>query len=137
MADASGPWLVADVGGTNARFGWVSGAPGVAVQHIEKLPAAGHAGPVDAVHAYLATLRGRLGDAYRPPRRAAVAVATAITGDEVAFTNSHWRFSRTQLQAELGLVRRLRERCAARGRARHTCWPPRHTASACYRLMLY
>ena len=103
MVEASGPWLVADVGGTNARFGWVSGEPGAVVQHVEKLPAAGHAGPVDAVHAYLGAMRERLGAAYRPPRRAAVAVATAITGDEVAFTNSHWRFSRRQLQADLGL----------------------------------
>jgi glucokinase len=103
MAEASGPWLVADVGGTNARFGWVDGGAGAAVQHIEKLPAAGHAGPADAVRTYLDSMRQRLGDAYRPPRRAAVAVATAISGDEVAFTNSHWRFSRRQLQTDLGL----------------------------------
>jgi glucokinase len=101
--NANGPWLVADVGGTNARFGWVDGGPGAAVQHIEKLAAAGHAGPADAVRAYLDGLRQRLGAAYRPPRRAAVAVATAISGDEVAFTNSHWRFSRRQLQADLDL----------------------------------
>ncbi len=99
---ANGPWLVADVGGTNARFGWVEGA-GAAVQHIEKLPAAGHAGPADAVRTYLDGVRQQLGAAYRPPRRAAVAVATAISGDEVAFTNSHWRFSRRQLQADLDL----------------------------------
>ena len=103
MTEASGPWLVADVGGTNARFGWVDGGAGAAVQHIEKLPAAGHAGPADAVRAYLEGIQRRLGAAYRPPRRAAVAVATAVSGDEVAFTNSHWRFSRRALQAELGL----------------------------------
>ena len=99
---SNGPWLVADVGGTNARFGWVEGAD-APVQHIEKLPAAGHAGPADAVRTYLDGVRQQLGAAYRPPRRAAVAVATAISGDEVAFTNSHWRFSRQQLQAELDL----------------------------------
>lgn len=103
MQQANGPWLVADVGGTNARFGWVDGAPRAAVQHIAKLPAAGHAGPADAVRAYLAGLEKELGAAYRPPRRAAVAVATAVSGDEVAFTNSHWRFSRRALQADLGL----------------------------------
>jgi len=103
MVEASGPWLVADVGGTNARFGWVDGAARAPVQHIEKLPAADHAGPADAVREYLDGMRRRLGAAYRPPRRAAVAVATAVSGDEVAFTNSHWRFSRRQLQQDLGL----------------------------------
>ena len=41
------PWLVADVGGTNARFGWVAQADG-AVQHVRKLPTAAHAGPAQA-----------------------------------------------------------------------------------------
>ena len=38
------PWLVADVGGTNARFGWVGEACGP-VQHVRTLPVAEHAGP--------------------------------------------------------------------------------------------
>jgi glucokinase len=100
MVEHSGPGLVADVGGTNARFGWVEGA---AVTRVDKLPAADHAGLGDAVRAYLAGVQRDLGPAYRPPRRAAFAVATAISGDEVSFTNSRWRFSRQVLQAELGL----------------------------------
>ena len=96
------PWLVADIGGTNARFGWVDG-DGRQVQHVRKLPTAGYPQPADAVHAYLHQLAPLLGPAFRPPVRAAFAVATAIAGDEVAFTNSHWRFSRSALRAELGL----------------------------------
>jgi glucokinase len=46
------PWLVADVGGTNARFGTVSG-PGAEVEDVRVLPVAAHAGP-DTVP----TLRG-------------------------------------------------------------------------------
>lgn len=96
------PWLVADIGGTNARFGWVDGDAG-RVLHVRKLPTAGHPQPVDAVQAYLRELAQVLGAAYRPPVHAAFAVATAVAGDEVAFTNSHWRFSRTVLQSELRL----------------------------------
>jgi glucokinase len=103
MADDSGPWLVADVGGTNARFGWVDGGAGAAVMHAAKLAAAEHPGLGDAIRHYLDGVRERLGASYRPPRRAAVAVATAVSGDEIAFTNSPWCFSRRQLQAQMGL----------------------------------
>ncbi|HSV47245.1 MAG TPA: glucokinase [Ramlibacter sp.] len=102
LSSAGRPWLVADIGGTNARFGWVDGDSGQ-VQHVRKLPTADHAQPADAVRAYLHGLAQALGSAYRPPARAAFAVATAVAGDEVVFTNSHWRFSRSALQAELGL----------------------------------
>jgi glucokinase len=91
------PWLVGDVGGTNARFGWVDD-PGHGVQHVRQLPVAAHAGPAEAVRAYLALL-----PAGERPRRAAIAVATAVQGDRITLTNSHWRFSRQELQAVLGL----------------------------------
>jgi len=100
------PWLVADIGGTNARLGWVAQAGG-AVQHVRKLPVAAHGGLELAVAQYLAEMAGALGAAYQPPRRAALAVATATEGDEIAFTNSHWRFSRAALQGALGLERLL------------------------------
>jgi len=96
------PWLVADIGGTNARFGWVSGNEG-AVEHVLKLPVASHDGPAQAVRAYLEALGPMLGGSAAAPRRAAFAVATMVQGDEIAFTNSHWRFSRRALAAELGL----------------------------------
>ena len=103
---ASLPWLVADIGGTNARLGLVT-EPGGAVQHVRKLPVADHAHPELAVQAYLAEEAGLQGAAYRAPRRAALAVATAVGQDEIAFTNSHWRFSCAGLQAALGLERLL------------------------------
>lgn len=98
------PRLVADIGGTNARFGWVE-ASGAPVTQVSKLAVSGFARPGDAVRAYLAGLSDTLGAAYRPPRQAALAVATAVVGDRVAFTNSHWAFSQQALQAELGLQR--------------------------------
>jgi glucokinase len=95
------PWLVADIGGTNARFGWVAGAGGV--RCVRTLPVGDHAGPLQAVRAYLQLLSTELGPDFAPPAKAAFAVATAVEGDAVAFTNSHWRFSRSALEAELGL----------------------------------
>jgi glucokinase len=105
-APAPFPWLVADIGGTNARFGWVAQA-GTRVGHVRTLACAGHAGPTDAARAYLDTLAAELGTAYTPPQAAAWAVATAVTQDRVNLTNSGWSFSRQAAQAELGL-RRLR-----------------------------
>lgn len=96
------PWLVADIGGTNARFGWLAeGAQ--TLSHIATLPASGHPGPADAAAHYLGDLSQSLGSAYRPPRAAAFAVATAVGDDRIAFTNSGWAFSRREAQHALGL----------------------------------
>ena len=96
------PWLLADIGGTNARFGWL--APGSdAVSHVVSLRGAGHDGPAAAARAYLDSLARQLGRDYRPPRAGAFAVATAVGDDRIAFTNSGWAFSRRQTQADLGL----------------------------------
>jgi glucokinase len=106
------PWLLADIGGTNARFGWVAdsnpgnNSPGnthLTVQHVATLASADHAGPEAAAAAYLAQLAQQLGAAYSPPQAAAFAVATAVQGDTVAFTNSSWAFSRRAAQQRLGL----------------------------------
>jgi len=95
---AAYPWLVADVGGTNARFGTVA-APGAAVEDVRVLSVAGHAGPAAAVRAYLAGA-----EAVRPaPKSAAFALATALDGDRIELTNGAWSFSRAETQAELGL----------------------------------
>ena len=96
------PWLVADVGGTNARFGWVD-EPSCAVRHVRTLPVAQHAGPAQAAASYLATLAASGHAALPRPRRCAWALATALDGDWVELTNGHWRFSRTALMQALGL----------------------------------
>ncbi len=105
-----GPQLVADIGGTNARFGWVAAvAPGsavdaVTVAHVATLAVADHDSPADAAAAYLQQLARRLGRAYTPPRAAAFAVATVVGGDEVALTNNQgWRFSRQATRRALAL----------------------------------
>lgn len=99
---ASFPRLVADIGGSNARFGWLA-APGLPVAQVQQLPVSDFAGPAEAASAYLATLAARLGAGWRAPRHAAFAVATSVAADEIRFTNSHWAFSRRGVQAALGL----------------------------------
>ncbi len=96
------PWLLADIGGTNARFGWLA-AGADEVSHVQTLHGADHAGPAEAALSYLAGLARTLGPAYAPPRAGAVAVATPVRGDHIEFTNSGWAFSRAATQAELGL----------------------------------
>ncbi len=90
--------LVADVGGTNARFGWQAG-PGAPIEAVMTLPCADHASLGDAIGVYLAGLqRGT-------PRECAVAIATAIVGDRVAMTNHHWTFSIAELRVRCGFER--------------------------------
>jgi len=96
------PWLLADIGGTNARFGWLTDGTDT-VGHVCTLRGADHAGPAEAARAYLGDLQQRLGAAYAAPRAGAFAVATAVGDDRIAFTNSGWAFSRAATQAALGL----------------------------------
>lgn len=88
------PRLVADVGGTHARFGWQEG-PGTDVIDVHVLPCAAHATLADAIRAYLAA-SGR-----GTPQDAAIAIATAVTGDAVSMTNHPWSFSVRALRDEL------------------------------------
>lgn len=92
------PRLVADVGGTNARFGWIA-HPGAPIAHIATLPAADYATLADAVRAYLST--SGLGQ----PGSMGMGIANPVTGDELRMTNHHWGFSISAMQAELGLQR--------------------------------
>ncbi len=103
-AAVPGPWLLADIGGTNARFGLMAG-PQAPVAHVATLACAAHAGPAEAAAAYLAALRDRLGAGYQAPRAAAWAVATAVAEDRVTLTNSGWSFSRRDARTALGLER--------------------------------
>ena len=96
------PWLVADVGGTNARFGWVEDAS-LKVTQVRTVPVADHLGPSEAAAAYLRGLQASHGGLLAMPRRSAWALATALDGDWVELTNGHWRFSRSALMQSLGL----------------------------------
>jgi glucokinase len=96
--DNTETWLVADIGATNARFGLVS--PRAAILHTRTLAVANHPSIADAITAYLGE-HGTL----PMPRQAALAIASAITGDRVAMTNHPWSFSISALRTQLGLAR--------------------------------
>ncbi|TDE23865.1 glucokinase, partial [Nonomuraea mesophila] len=51
------PWLVADIGGTNARFGLVT-SPGARPSNVAVLAGSAYATLPDAVEAYLAGYAG-------------------------------------------------------------------------------
>src|SRR6516165_9090954 len=91
-------WLVADVGGTNARFGLVS--PSGAVLHTRTLAVADHPTFADAITTYLGS-RGAL----PMPHQGAIAIASTITGDRVSMTNHPWSFSISALKSQLGFDR--------------------------------
>lgn len=92
------PRLLADIGGTNARFAWQS-APGAPITDVTVLPCADFPGLADAIQAYLAGI-GR-----QAPATAAVAIANPITGDHVQMTNHHWSFSQSEVQRRFGFRR--------------------------------
>jgi glucokinase len=92
------PWLVGDIGGTNARFGLVE--PDGSLLHSSVLADADYRGLGEAIEAYLAE-RGGL----PRPRQAAIAVASPIAGDAVRMTNHNWAFSISELRSRLGFER--------------------------------
>ncbi len=94
---------MADIGGTNARFGWVEQA-GAKPSCVQSLPTAQFEGPVQAMRHYLQGLpAAQRAQAERGGLLAGWALATALTGDEVVMTNNHWRFSCKEALQHLGL----------------------------------
>ncbi|WP_460859759.1 glucokinase [Nocardiopsis coralliicola] len=81
------PWLVGDIGGTNARFGLVQ-APGGRPAHVGKVPSGLHGGLASAAGAYLDGIAGR-----PEPSAACVAVAGPVLEDRIKLTNVGWDFS--------------------------------------------
>lgn len=92
---SSPPVLVADIGGTNARFALV-GRHGE-IMRKATLPTVSFAGPAEAARAFLETAGEGMA-----PCRAAFAVACPVHGDRVTFTNSPWNFSISAVRGELG-----------------------------------
>ncbi|WP_433256464.1 glucokinase [Streptosporangium sp. CA-135522] len=78
------PWLVADIGGTNARFGLVM-EPGGQPEAVAVLAGADHDGLPEAVAAYLAEHAGGV-----QPGAACIAIAGPVEGDRYRLTNAGW-----------------------------------------------
>jgi len=91
----SGLRLIADIGGTNARF---AVAQQGRFDHLRVLHTGDYPSLAEAARAYLAGLPDRL-----LPSRAALAIAGPVAGDRVALTNQNWSFSTAELILELGV----------------------------------
>jgi glucokinase len=92
----SGYSLVADIGGTNARFAMVADASAIAIEP-RNLRCADYETIVDASLAYLDLVgMGR-------PYQAAMSIASPVTGDALNMMNHSWSFSVNETREALGL----------------------------------
>ncbi|MBC5766758.1 glucokinase [Ramlibacter albus] len=91
--------LLADIGGTNARFGWQADS-GTGIEHVRTLPCAAHADIESAIRSYLESC------GLPNPACASLAIATPVGGDLVSMTNHAWSFSIEALRERIG-ARRL------------------------------
>jgi glucokinase len=93
------PRLIADVGGTNARFSLIF--PGLSdPQKTLVLSCDDYPGLADAALAYLERTQPSI-----PPVVAAIAIASPVLGDRVLLTNRNWSFSIAELKDRLNLER--------------------------------
>lgn len=91
------PGLIADIGGTNARFAL---ADQDGYSHEKTLKCDDYQGITDAVKAYL-----DLVNPPKTPKTAAFAVAGPVTGDRFEAVNLPWKFSIRETAAQLGFER--------------------------------
>ena len=95
----SGVALIADIGGTNARFALTdldSATP--QLRDVQSLRCADFASLQHACEHYLEAVGAK-------PVQAAIAVASPVNTDEIRLTNRAWSFSRGELEQALGLQR--------------------------------
>ena len=96
MAPYDSPRLIADIGGTYARFALETAQGQFSAQ--ASLRCAEHADFLAAVRAYLGTLPATL-----VIEHAAVATANPVDGDQVRMTNYTWQFSIERVRQQLRL----------------------------------
>jgi len=93
------PHLVADIGGTNARFALVD--QGTQSPHSEaSLPSSDYADLAEAIETYM---QGMPTDRW--PKSACIAIAAPTYRDRISFANLHWEFSVEETRRRLGLDR--------------------------------
>ena len=86
--------LIADIGGTNARFAYVDNAGNVL--DIDVLSCNGYPSLTDAAKTYLVKHK-------RTVDRAVFAVAAPILGDEIRMINNTWVMSQKKIQSDMNL----------------------------------
>jgi len=92
------PYIVADIGGTNARFGLVTGEHNEQPKIEEVHVLDGDAYPTlqDAMRAYIDILGIAI------PKAACIAIAGPIDGDNARMTNLNWSFTQSAVKQEFG-----------------------------------
>ncbi|CAB3720193.1 Glucokinase [Paraburkholderia sediminicola] len=91
---ADGPRLLADIGGTNARFA-LEYSPGE-IGSVQVYPCADYPGVAEVIKKYLKDTKiGRV-------NHAAIAIANPVDGDQVSMTNHDWSFSIEATRRALG-----------------------------------
>lgn len=88
--------LIADIGGTNARFAIARDGR---VEHLAVLPTRQYATMQDAARAFLAGLPAGIA-----VTRGVLDIAGPVTGDRVGLTNSGWSFSIEAARRDLGFT---------------------------------
>lgn len=96
------PRLIADVGGTNARFALLEGTR---MRDEQVLPCAAYPSLVAAIEHYLQQIDAA--DSSRRPVQGAIAIAGPINGDHIRMTNHVWQFSAAATRRELRFDRLL------------------------------
>ena len=86
--------IVADIGGTNARFAYVH-PDSDSLQDIEIFPCADFPFLLDAIRAYID--RGH----FSQVEQLCLAVAGPVDGDRIDMLNNHWNFSCSELEQAL------------------------------------
>ncbi len=96
---APGCFVLADIGGTNARFAYVT-ASDATLRCVFSYACADYERFEDALNAYIERLAY---SAAPKPQRICLAVAAAVHDDLIKLTNSPWQFSRSALSELLKL----------------------------------
>lgn len=97
------PWnLVADIGGTNARFA-VQSVSSSKLDYVSVLSVEDYPDFYEALNHFLEEVKQAQGWTALP-QAACLAVACPVDQDKIRFTNSHWTFSKSHLQERLSKI---------------------------------
>ncbi|MAD74373.1 MAG: glucokinase [Rheinheimera sp.] len=100
MANTVDYAIVADIGGTNARFSRVN-LNSLNLDKVAVYPCATFASLADALAHYQQEQQ------LSNLKHVAIAIACPVNGDSISMTNFHWNFSVSAMQQQLGLERLL------------------------------
>jgi len=106
------PYVVADIGGTNARFGLVTGvagqqssagAAGYVIESQKTFPSSECAGIEEAYNRYIESVDLSGYGGLKSLGGACLAVAGPVAGNDIKLTNLNWQFKIDEVKASLGL----------------------------------